>query len=188
MDTVELLTKVVGETRRVVDEVRPDQLGDPTPCADWTVRDLLNHLTAGSTMFAVSAEQGSVPDEVVAQLSGDTLGDDYKTAFATAAERAITAFNLPGLMEKQLTMPFGAMPAPVALNIAAFDLATHTVDLARATGQQVQADDLLEAALEIGRQIVTPEFRTPGVLGEEQPVADDAPVADRLLAFAGRAV
>ena len=88
------------------------------------------------------------------------------------AERAMAAFEPPGAMEKIVTLPFGQMPAGVALNIAIFDVATHAVDLARATGQHVTDTELLEGALAIGRQMVGPELRAPGVFGDEQPVSD----------------
>ena len=64
----------------------------------------------------------------------------------------------------------------------------HNCDIARSTGQQLQDPDVLEAALEIGHQIVSPEFRTPGVLGPERPCGADAALDERLLAFGGREV
>ena len=91
-------------------------------------------------------------------------------------------------MDKVVTLPFGEMPAGVALNIAIFDVATHTVDVAHATGQQVTDTETLEAALALGRQMVGPEFRTPGVFGDEQAISDTASAEDRLLAFAGRKI
>ena len=187
MDSVALLGRVVDETTRLVEGTTPEQLGEKTPCTEWTVRDLINHVTGGGTMFAISAEQGSVPDEVLGQLmGGDNLGDDYKSAWKAASARALQAFEDPAVLEKQVRLPFGEMPAGVALNIAVFDVATHACDLARATGQTVKDDELLEGALAMGRQMIGPELRQPGVFDAEQPVADDAPVADRLLAFAGR--
>ena len=125
------LQRVVDETTRVVDNVNDDQLGNATPCTEWTVRDLINHITGGATMFAISAEQGSVPDEQLGQLmGGDNLGNDSKGAWGVAANRAMTAFD--GLdLSKIVKLPFGEMPAGVALNIAIFDVATHAVDIAR---------------------------------------------------------
>ena len=60
----------------------------------------------------------------------------------------------------------------IALNIAIFDVATHAVDLARATGQHVTDTELLEGALAMGRQMISPELRAPGVFGDEQAVSD----------------
>ena len=188
MDSLDLLRRTVGETDKIITGLSDDQLALPTPCTDWKIRDLINHIVGGSTMFAVSAETGSLPDDVMATLSGDVLGDDFKGAWKAASERALKAFEVPGVMEKTVTLPFGAMPGGVALNIAIFDVATHACDLASATGQSVGDTDLLEAALSMGKQMIGPDFRKPGIFDAEQPCADDAPVADRLLAFAGRKV
>lgn len=188
MDSLDLLRRTIGETDKIITGLSDDQLSLQTPCADWKIRDLINHITGGATMFAVSAEHGSIPDDVMAQVGGDMLGDDFKSAWKTASERALKAYEQPGVMEKMVTLPFGTMPAGVALNIAVFDVATHACDLATATGQAVGDTDLLEAALVMGKQMIGPDFRAPGIFDAEQPVADDAPVADRLLAFAGRKI
>ncbi len=186
--SVELLQRVTDETTRVVDSLNPDQLGNDTPCAGWTVRDVVNHITGGATMFAISAEQGNVPDDQLGQLmGGDNLGSDYKAAWATAAARAMSAFD--GLdLSTPVTLPFGEMPAGVALNIAIFDVATHACDIASSTGQTITDTELLETALEFGKQMIGPELRVPGVFGPEQPCADDAPITERLFAFSGRTV
>ena len=188
-NNVALLKRTIVETNRLVDGTAEEQLGDPTPCAEWTVRDLINHLTGGSTMFAISAEQGSVPDDMIAQLmGGDCLGDDFRASFRTASDRAVAAFEAPGLMDKTLKLPFGEMPAPVALAIAAFDVATHTADLAKATNQSPGYESIYADALALGPNVVQPEFRQPGVFGAEQQAASTAPASDRLLAYAGRAI
>ena len=91
-------------------------------------------------------------------------------------------------MDTIVTLPFGEMPGRVALGIAVFDVLTHAVDIASSTGQQVQDLDLVETALSMGHQMVSPELRQPGIFDPEQPVAADAPAEIRLLAFAGRRV
>ena len=186
--TVELLQRVVDETTRVVGNVTLDQLGNDTPCAEWTVRDVVNHITGGATMFAISAEQGKVSDEQIGQLlGGDNLGNDFKGAWGTAGKRAMSAFD--GLdLSKMVTLPFGEMPAGIALNIAIFDVATHAVDIASSTGQDIADTDLLETALEFGRQMIGQELRDAGLFAPEQPCPADAPVTDRLFAFSGRKV
>ncbi|MBV8950687.1 MAG: TIGR03086 family protein [Actinobacteria bacterium] len=189
MDNVALLQQVVDETTKVVDNVTPDQLGNATPCTDWTVRDILNHITGGATMFAISAEQGAVPDDVLATLiGGDNIGADPQGAWAVAAARAMAAFEAPGVLDKIVKLPFGEMPAGVALNIAVFDVLTHAADIARATGQTLDETDLVETALTMGRQMIGPELRQPGIFDDEQPAGADAAPVDRLLAFAGRRV
>ena len=190
MDQVATLDRVIAESRRLVDGIEPDQLGNKTLCTEWTVRDIVNHITGGAMYFGRVAEEGSVPDEEIAQLlgGGDNLGDDYKGAFNTAADKAMAGFSQPGVLERIVKLPFGELPAAVAANIAIFDVSTHNCDIAQATGQQIQDTEILETALEIGHQTVQPEMRTQGVFDAEQPVADAAPPQERLLAFAGRHV
>ena len=187
MDTVATMRQVVDETTKIVDGIKPDQLDNPTPCTEWCVRDLLNHITGGATMFAISAEQGSVPDDQVGQLmGGDNLGDDWKGAWSTASKRAVAVYNQPGVMDKIVKLPFGEMPAGMAINIAIFDVATHTWDLAKSTGQQMQLDpEVLAAAYELAQAMI-PNMRAGGLVGEEVIVAVDAPMEDRLAGLAGR--
>ena len=189
MDNVALLERTIDQIDRLSANLTDAQLAAQTPCTEWKVRDLFNHITGGATMFALSAEQGSVPDDVVGQLmGGDNLGDDWKGAWSTASTKAIAAFKEPGVMEKTVTLPFGQMPAGIALAIAVFDVATHACDLATATGQKVDDEELLGAALEMGKQMIGPDMRSPGLFDAEQPCADGATPQERLLAFAGRKV
>jgi uncharacterized protein (TIGR03086 family) len=74
------------------------------------------------------------------------------------------------------------------LNIAIFDVATHACDLARATGQQVSDNEVLEGALAMGQQMIGPQMRMPGVFGDEQSADAQASAEDKLLAFAGRTI
>ena len=191
MDPVTTMERVITESRRLVGGITPDQLGNPTLCTEWTVRDVLNHVTGGATYFGMVAEQGSVPDDVVGRLLGgqdDLLGADYKASFNAAADKAMAGFSQPGVLEKIVKLPFGEMPAGIALNIAIFDVSTHNCDIAQATGQQIQDTQVLDTAIEIGKKTVQPEMRVPGFFDAELPCSDTAAPDQRLLAFAGRKV
>lgn len=189
MDSVALLQRVIDETTRLVDNVTVDQLENKTLCTEWTVRDIINHVTGGSTMVRESLEVGSVSPERLGELmGGDNLGDDYKAAFRDAASRVMDAVRAPGALEKMVTLPFGEMPGAAAVGIGIFDVTTHACDIAQATGQSVADHELLEVALAAGRATIGPEMRQPGVFDPEQPASADAPATVRLLAFAGRCV
>jgi len=190
MDSVTAMSRVIAETKSVVDGIGDDQWALPTLCTEWTVRDLVNHLTGGATMFATAVEEGSVSDELVGKLmSSDVLGDDPKGAFRSSADRADAAFRNADDLDMIVKLPFGEMPASIALNIAIFDVAVHAVDVAKATGQPDAVDnDVLAAALEVGKLMIGPEMRTPGVFGAEVPVSDHASLEDQLAGFAGRAI
>jgi uncharacterized protein (TIGR03086 family) len=180
--------KVLAETGRIVDGIEPSQLDNPSPCEGWTVRDVLNHITGGADMFAISAAEGKVSDEKLGQLmAGDNLGDDYKGSFKAASARAMKAFEAEGVLEKMVVLPFGTMPAGVALNIAIFDVAVHAWDLAKGSGQSTELDpEVLGVGLELAQQMLSDDLRASGMFGPAVEVAADAPLQDRLAAFAGR--
>jgi uncharacterized protein (TIGR03086 family) len=189
MDSVAAMKRVIGQTKTIVDGVAPDELGRPTLCTEWTVRDVINHITGGATMFAECIREGSIADERMAQLfGGDNVGEDYKGAFTRATDEVVATFDEPGMMDKTVKLPFGEMPAGIALNIAVFDVTTHAADIAWATGQTIGDKELLETALAVGREIIGPDMRKPGIFDAEQVVGADAGVTERLLAFAGRKV
>jgi uncharacterized protein (TIGR03086 family) len=186
----DILVRVVDELRQVVDGIRPDQMSAPTPCSEWDVRGVLNHVTGGSIMFAECVENGSISDEEFGRLtSTDLVGDQPSARFGAAADRALAAFGQPGALDRIVTLPFGTMPAGVAANIAVFDLTVHALDLARATGQSTTLDpDVLQAGWEAAQAMLSPELRAGGLFAPAQPCADDAPLADRLMAYSGRSV
>ena len=189
MEIVDALEQTFEHTHKVIVGIRPDQLGDATPCTEWDVRAVINHITGGATMFAECVEHGSVPDSRLGELmAGDNLGDDFKGKYRAASDRARATFAMPGALDKIVKLPFGEMPAGVALNIAIMDVMTHAADIAKATGQTIDDDEILTTALDVGRQLITDDFRAPGVFDPEQPAPPNASAADRLLAFAGRKV
>ncbi len=168
-----------------IDGVRPEQLSQPSPCEGWTVRDVINHVTAGGHMFALSAAGKPLP-----AMDGpvpDFLGDDPSGAFAQAASAAVAAFDEPGAMDREITLPFGAVPAPAALAIAFGDLLVHTWDIAQGTGNPAAIPaGLIDKAYGFYQQALTDDLRVPGVFGPTVEVAADAPAIDKLVAFAGR--
>jgi uncharacterized protein (TIGR03086 family) len=115
MDQVAVMKRVVEQTGAVVDGIREDQLGNATGCSEWTVRDIVNHITGGATMFSECIE-GPVSDERLGQLvGGDNLGDNFKGSFHAAADKAVSTFDQPGTLEKMVKLPFGEMPGGIAL-------------------------------------------------------------------------
>ncbi len=139
----ELLSQGFASTGRVLAGVSPEQLDTPTPCASWSVRDLVNHVVGATTYFAVTAETGTAP---VGDTSDFTTGD-YVSRFKEGAARAVQAFEAEGAMEKMLKLPFAELPGSAFVNIATVDTFTHGWDLARATGQPSDLNPELAAQL-----------------------------------------
>jgi len=188
--SADLLEKAFASTAGVLANVRADQLDDPTPCASWKVRDLLNHVVGGTYFFATTAETGRPPGGDAPPP--DFSGGDFNATFEEGARRAVAAFRAEGAMEKQMTLPFGALPGAVFVNIAATDSFAHGWDLARATGQPTDLDpDLARQLLENARAFLPDTMRGAdgqAPFGPRVDVPASAPAADQLAGFLGRRV
>ncbi len=73
-------------------------------------------------------------------------------------------------------------------NIAIMDVITHAADIANAPGQNIDDEEILTVALDVGRQMITDDLRMPGVFDAAQPAAPNSSAADKLLDFAGRKI
>jgi uncharacterized protein (TIGR03086 family) len=178
MELIDALDQTFQHAHGVIGNVRADQLDAPTPCPDWAVRDLLGHMI-GVVAGLGSAAAGNTPAEFA-------LGPDPATQFRDAADAALTAWSTPGVFDKVVDAGPGPMPGRVLAGINLLDTATHTWDLAAATGQPTHLpDDVAESALEASRATISPEIR-PGRFGPEVPAPADAGPTEQLVAFLGR--
>jgi uncharacterized protein (TIGR03086 family) len=189
MAAADTLEQAFASTRKVLANVTDDQLGDPTPCQSWEVRDLVNHIIKGAHWFGESTDAGEgAPEHDADYAAGDRLA-----AFDEGAKKAVAAFNAPGAQEKMVKLPFGEFPGAVFMGLATTDTFTHGWDLARATRQEAaRLDPDLAKQLLIGAKAAIPdEFRGPDGTAPFGPVVDvpeSAPPADQLAAFLGRKV
>jgi uncharacterized protein (TIGR03086 family) len=185
--TTENLERAFATTRSILANVKLDQLDDPTPCASWQVRDLINHIIGGAYFFAETVEngKGSAPSD--ADFTGPAMVATYDEGIA----KTVAAFNQEGAMQRTVELPFGALPVPAWLGIATTDVFTHGWDLAKATGQSTDLDPELAAQLLEGSKLfIQPAFRgedTKSPFGAEQS-APGGSSADQLAAFLGRTV
>ncbi len=175
--------RVVAIAQRLIDGVQADHLSAPTPCTEWDVRALLNHMVGGNRMTAALAAGEPPPDR-----GADFVGEDPSTAFADSAAAAEAAMRRPGFMEQTYRMPMGEVPGSMLAVMRATDLLVHAWDLAKATGQSTALDpDLCQTALTRARARMGDAPRQPGSpIGPEVEVPADAPVCDRFAAYMGR--
>ncbi|GAA1255550.1 TIGR03086 family metal-binding protein [Kitasatospora nipponensis] len=156
-----------------------------TPCSDWTVRDLVNHLTA-EQLWAPEMLLGATVAEVGGRHQGDVLGQDPVAAWTAAAAGARTAFTVPGALELTVHLSYGDRSALDYCAEMTVDATVHTWDLARATGGDTHlAPELVDFAL----TVVTPyadQLAASGYFAAAVPTPPDADPQTRLLGLLGR--
>jgi uncharacterized protein (TIGR03086 family) len=188
MDLFTSFEGAVGATAKIVTGTPAGQLRAPTPCAEWDVRALLNHVI-GTLWLAQGLLSDSQPRYSVAPGGlppVDVAGEDPAAAYAEASAAALAAAGTGDALTRVHVTPLGEMPGPALAGFTTLDILVHGWDLAKATGQPAGLDEHLAAQmLGFAEQAITADTRAPRI-GPALAVAEDAPVTDRLVAFMGR--
>ncbi|MFJ8746775.1 TIGR03086 family metal-binding protein [Embleya sp. NPDC127516] len=184
------LAVVLRAVGNLVADVPESQWRAPTPCPEWDVRTLVNHLVLGSHLFTAVLRDGTraAPDALDPTVR-DMLGDRPAAAYRNAAENLLSAFAQPGVRTRVFHLPAGVVPGIAAVHLRTVEELVHGWDLARATGRQLRfPEDVVQRELAFTRDRlvdVAPD-RTP--FAPPQPAPDNAPILDRLAALLGRPV
>lgn len=184
MDLLDLDRKTLDVTRAYVARTRPDQLGMPTPCADWDVRALLNHILGNNDLYAAGASGQAIDWD---ERARDRVGDDALAAYDRSAAAVSAAFAAAD-PTTDISFPFGVIPAQQAVAVHFVDILVHGWDLAVATGQDpALPDDLAEAALAVVALYPPEVWGTPQFFADKVESAPDEPSYVRLVKLVGRA-
>ena len=189
---MELLTAfegAVASTAEIVKSTPAGEMGAPTPCTEWDVRALLNHVI-GTLWLAEGLLSDQAPRYPIAPgglPATDLAGDDPAAAYAEASTAALAAAAAGDALTRVHVTPFGEMPGSGLAGAVTLDILVHGWDLAKATGQPTDMDGRLAAhVLSFAAEaLATPESRRGGI-GAPLPAAPGAPVTSRLAAFLGR--
>ncbi len=171
----------------VVRGLTPGLLSAPTPCADYDVRALVNHLLFWGPSLAAAGRKQVVPPPAAAESDVDLTAGDWAADLLAQLDRTAAAWSAPDAWEGG-TRIFGPdeTPAPVIGGMLVGELVVHGWDLARATGQHLPVDDELLAYLYEEVSAGAEQGRQMGVYGPEVPVPGDAPTLHRVLGLTGR--
>lgn len=184
-EPIDQLASALAMTGQAVSGVQDAQWALPTPCTEWTVKDLVEHVIDGNRRFA--AALGDEPPH--APQPAREAGGDLAAAYEDSSRGLVQAFRRPGALDMVVSVPVGSIPGFVALHLRLTEVLVHGWDLVRATGQPAAfPDDLVEIALAFTRANLAniPPERRP--FSPPKPVDDDAPAIDRLAACLGRDV
>jgi uncharacterized protein (TIGR03086 family) len=179
------LADAAGATAVVVDNVTPAELSGRTPCDEWDVRALLNHVILWSSYSLERRAQGeSVAPELMER--DFAAAPDFAADYRAQLDRALAAWADPGVWDREFDMMGAKTPAANVGALIIAELVLHGWDLAAATGQDYAVSDrAAEAALgavEANAEI----FRQYKGFADPVAAAAGAPVLDRVLALSGR--
>lgn len=186
-ELIDLHGTAMSEFDRRVREVTLTDWALPTPCADWDVHDLVNHLTI-EQLWVPSLLDGARVEDLDDRFDGDVLGEEPVTTWEVAAREARTAWLSSSAREGTVHLSFGDAPAELYLWQMTFDLTVHAWDLARALETEESLDaELVDQVLSWAEEQGFGEQKgTEGLF--EPPVEIDAHSSpqDQLIALTGR--
>jgi len=177
-----LLESMLDKTGDVVLAVDPDQHDLPTPCADFDVAGLLEHIALWIQVFDSAVnnkELGFDPND-------HHIAADWHRLIVDAAKSIVSGLKDHGV-DRQMTMTSAPMPGEFILNMLLMEYVGHSWDLTRACGTDTPHDELeAAAALAAATAIVLPEHRDSPMFAQAFEVPPDAPAIERFVAFLGR--
>ena len=168
----------------LVHAIKDDQWGDTTPCSDWDVRALVNHLVY-EARWAPPLLEGQSLEEVGSRFDGDLLGDDPKASYDDAVAGVRAALDGPNVKDT-VQLSFGETPAHEYLAQMTCDFVVHSWDLARGIGADDTLDpDMVQWVDDIARPQAA-MLAASGMFDPPVDVAADADPQTKLLALFGR--
>jgi uncharacterized protein (TIGR03086 family) len=180
-------TPACQRTADLLANVTDDQLVASTPCADFLVGDVVHHVGGLALAFAAAARKdrgpltGAPPSVDAAQLDAD-----WRTSYPTRLAELAQAWTDPSAWQGMTRIAAMEMPAEAVAAVALTEVVIHGWDLARATGQTYDVDPATAEAVLANVAEFAAQGPVEGLFGPAVPIADDAPVLDRIAALSGR--
>lgn len=175
---VELYQAAAETTRGIIANVKPDQMESSTPCSEWNVGGLVEHMVGGAGFFAASLA-GEEPQPP----SGEGSPAD---TFDSLAKKVIAEAGKPGVMDKKYATPMGEMSGGEFMFGAFMDTFVHGWDLAKATGQDTNLNGEFAGIIYQGMGPMMDGMRQGGAFGGGISVPDDASIQEKMLGMLGR--
>jgi uncharacterized protein (TIGR03086 family) len=184
MDVIELHDRALEATTSIVANVDASQFDMGTPCAEFDVRALLDHMIGGNYLF-VAAATGEPPEP--APPTDDFVRGDALTPYRESADAVSKAWSDRSVLERAVHLPFGEVPGEVALGMHTVETIVHGWDLAQATGQPTDIDPELYAVAWQNAKDIDDSLRGPGrPFGPAMTAPAGATDTAQLMAWLGR--
>ncbi len=164
----------------LVSGVRDEHLGLPTPCAGWSVADLLSHIHQFSSVFADNArKQPAAPPQGLTQ--------DWRVGIPGALDDLAGSWADESAWRGRVSAGGIEMPAADNALVAVEELTVHGWDLARATGQDPDiAEEALDRVDEFIELFAAQIDSGQGPFGPAVSAPEGASRLERVVAMTGR--
>ena len=185
MDTATLIMAAAPGLKSVASGVRVDQLAGPTPCAEFNVKELSNHIAGFWGMTALVASKQSLQGF---DHEADVVGDSPASVIPGLVDGGAAAWQEAGSTEGKTLFGSSEMDAAMVAKITLFEEVVHGWDLAVATGQILDVpSEVADAVLEVARMLCQDSQRGEGKsFGSEVTVSESASALEKALALTGR--
>jgi uncharacterized protein (TIGR03086 family) len=185
MDLLQSYRRSLIEFTDRVAQIRPAQWNAPTPCQDWNLKMLVNHVV-GEDRWTTPLMAGATIDQVGDRFDGDVLGADPLTSAQQATAEADLAVTEVGALDRTVRLSAGDTPAREYVIQLLTDHLVHSWDAAVAidADPRLDARAVHEALVWFGDH--EDSFRSAGLIGPPVQVAAGASEQDRLIAAFGR--
>ena len=184
MSDFEKLHRSIDHMARLIERIPPGSWQDPTPCAEFAVKDLVDHLVGWVHIFEAAAWDTDAPRDP----DHYRVQTGHAEAFRRAGHSSVSGLEEGGL-DRQLLMSQARIPGSMIRDMIAMEYPGHGWDLAVATGQAYPfEDEIVEEALAAAERTISSEYRGYGE-GQFRPVVPTGPeatVVERYVAFLGR--
>jgi uncharacterized protein (TIGR03086 family) len=184
MDAQQLFAKALEQGNCYMRLVRPEHLKNPTPCSEWDLHALLNHMVY-ELLWVPELIKGKTVAEVGSRFDGDVLRSDPKAAWQHAADAALVAVHncKPDMM---VNLSRGDAPATDYILDVGTDIIIHTWDTGQALNCSVILDEGVAGFIYENIYPHREELQQSGSYGPTVEVAADASMQDKLLGLSGR--
>lgn len=185
MEPIEQLARIVPTLNSLVDRIEPSQLNDRTPCANFKVHDVLDHMIVLGGTFAHWFRGEEAPEISAPPVYGRVPAAE----FTAAMNDLLAAVQTPGAMDRVIAAPVGEMPGSTFARFVAFDGTVHGWDLATAAGLTYELPaDLVDAVDGFARGALSDDMRDGDTFKHETEAPETATRLERLVAFSGRSL
>lgn len=185
MNPTDQLSYILPTVSALVDRVAPDQLHNDTPCADFDLHGVFDHMMTLGGSFAYAFRGEEIPEIAAPAVHGYVPSEQFRATMDDLLE----AVKSPGALERTVETPLGPMPGETFARLVALDALVHGYDIATAAGVPYALPDcVVEAVDGFARVALTDDLRDGDMFKEATTAPVGASGIEEIAAFSGRSV